>query len=583
MTKPRNILFCVSGFQPQIITQALYHFNIDRKIHIDEVVLISTATTIDTYYKGYDVRQTPVFIGSNGKLSEFFLEYDLPQPILKIFKIADSEGNLLTKIRVKKDFDAAALTILNKLRDLGLRENDQVHCIYAGGQRVLASYLMSSLVLVGDHRHRLYYINISESDIQESPNFFYPPKVPKTIRKLDGKDVYTADIKINANEINFPRLGVKYSGLVENDSNYQDVIDHIQLYISSEAKPIEPSEFDGEEAPLIVGKNKKLLEALEKVKEYALAGLSPVLLFGETGTGKELVAKYYHYWYEQKAGKKTKYITINCGAIPSELIESELFGFKKGTHSTATFDKEGKLAAADGGVVFLDEITSASLDVQAKLLRFLDDGEIQVVGATTSNDRVEVKILFGANQELETLVESGSVRDDFYYRIAGGHISLPTLAERKDDIPDIIEVLMDAACKKFGKNKLGLSDDLMNKLSNHSWGGNVRQLKRYLENQVVLTKESGIITKLSSEPPEGLAKRQRLPANSILRSIIGDNHKALSHKEKIDRIEEWLLQLEFEENARSVSKTSEATGLKPSTLKDKLERYSIKKPESRPG
>ncbi len=189
---------------------------------------------------------------------------------------------------------------------------------------------MSSLTLVGDHRHHLYYIYVNETNIQkESPQFFYPPKEPKVIENLDGKEIYSGDVKITANEINFPRLGVKYSGLVENDSNYQEVIDHIQLYISSEAKPIEPSEVDGEEVPLIVGRNKKLLDALEKVKEYALAGYSPVLLYGETGTGKELIAKYYHYWFEQHRGKKSKYITVNCGAIPKELIESELFGFKK--------------------------------------------------------------------------------------------------------------------------------------------------------------------------------------------------------------------------------------------------------------
>ncbi|HYI96265.1 MAG TPA: sigma-54 dependent transcriptional regulator [Bryobacteraceae bacterium] len=231
----------------------------------------------------------------------------------------------------------------------------------------------------------------------------------------------------------------------------------------------------------IVGRSKALLRVLELASRVAQHD-STVLIRGETGTGKELLARAIHHNSRRRA---LPFITINCGAIPKDLIESELFGHTRGAFSGAYAAKAGRIEMADGGTLFLDEVGELSVDMQVKLLRLLQHGEIDKVGSTATRT-VDVRVIAATNRNLQAMIDDGEFREDLYYRLAVVPLELPPLRERRDDIPELAQHLFRKHKERHGLHSLRLSTSVMSSLSRHRWPGNVRELENLVERLVVL-------------------------------------------------------------------------------------------------
>jgi two-component system NtrC family response regulator len=232
----------------------------------------------------------------------------------------------------------------------------------------------------------------------------------------------------------------------------------------------------------IVGRAKPLMRVLNMAARAALTD-SVVLLCGETGTGKELLAKAIHH---NSRRKDRPFVIINCGAIPRDLLESELFGHTRGSFTGAVAHKRGRVEIADGGTLFLDEIGELPLELQVKLLRLIQQGAIEKVGSTSAT-RVDVRIIAATHRNLTAMVEEGTFREDLYYRLAVIPLELPPLRARAEDIPELAQYLFHQLRQKHGRPELRLPASLLGFFAGYSWPGNVRELENVIERLVVLT------------------------------------------------------------------------------------------------
>jgi len=240
-----------------------------------------------------------------------------------------------------------------------------------------------------------------------------------------------------------------------------------------------------ENLPCFMGESNAIQDVMEFVGLLAKSSDTPVLILGETGTGKELVASAIHYRSPNFQGPL---VSVNCAAIPRELIESELFGYEKGAFSGAsTGGKKGLVEQAEGGTLFLDEIGDLSLEAQAKLLRFLEEGEYYRVGGTRKL-KVRTRVVSATNKNLEELIGKGLFREDLYYRLAVARVEVPSLTARRDDIVPIAQHFLVEFSRKLDKPFSGISRDAQEALKNYRWKGNVRELRNFVERGVLVGK-----------------------------------------------------------------------------------------------
>ena len=237
----------------------------------------------------------------------------------------------------------------------------------------------------------------------------------------------------------------------------------------------------------IIGRAKSFLRVLDQAARVAQHD-STVLIHGETGTGKELLARAIHH---NSRRKSKPFITINCGAIPKDLVEAELFGYKRGSFTGADTTRPGKIEDADEGTLFLDEIGELPLDAQVKLLRVLQQGEISKIGSAEVN-RVNVRVIAATHRNLQAMIEDGTFREDLYYRLAVVPLHLPPLRERKEDIPELVEHLFQRAKERHAISNVQLAPSVMPHLVAYRWPGNVRELENLIERLLVLSPGSSI-------------------------------------------------------------------------------------------
>jgi DNA-binding NtrC family response regulator len=231
----------------------------------------------------------------------------------------------------------------------------------------------------------------------------------------------------------------------------------------------------------IVGHSKALLRVLEMASRVAQHD-STVLIRGETGTGKELLARAIHH----NGGRRSQpFVTINCGAIPKELLESELFGYTRGAFSGAYAAKPGKIELADGGTLFLDEVGELPVEMQVKLLRLLQQGEVDKVGSTATSV-VNVRVIAATHRNLQAMIEDGAFREDLYYRLAVVPLELPPLRERREDVPELAQSLFRKLKERHGMPSLRLCPSVISNMARYRWPGNVRELENVIERMVVL-------------------------------------------------------------------------------------------------
>jgi two-component system NtrC family response regulator len=237
----------------------------------------------------------------------------------------------------------------------------------------------------------------------------------------------------------------------------------------------------------IIGRAKNFLRVLDQAARVAQHDTT-VLIHGETGTGKELLARAIHH-NSRRTNKP--FITINCGAIPRDLVEAELFGYTRGAFTGAYASRPGRIEQADEGTLFLDEIGELPLEAQVKLLRVLQQGEITRIGATETT-RVNVRVLAATHRNLQAMIEDGTFREDLYYRLAVVPLFLPPLRERKEDIPELVEYLFQKAKERHGISDVQLARSIVPHLVAYRWPGNVRELENVLERLLVLNSHKSI-------------------------------------------------------------------------------------------
>jgi two-component system nitrogen regulation response regulator NtrX len=318
----------------------------------------------------------------------------------------------------------------------------------------------------------------------------------------------------------------------------------------------------------IVGESQALREVLSQVRKIAPTDTT-ILIRGESGTGKELIAREIHR-ISKRADKR--FIQVNCAAIPEELIESELFGHEKGSFTGAVSRQLGKFQQADGGTIFLDEIGDMSIKTQAKVLRVLQDGELEMIG-THKPVKVDVRVISATNKDLEKAIENHGFREDLYFRLNVIPIYLPPLRERKDDIEPLIRYFVDKFLTKNNFKPLDFSPEAMEILINYSWRGNIRELQNTVERIIVLNHGKKTL-ETSDLPKDLLNSKDTAPEN---------NESLDSLKDFKESSEKNFILQKLRENSWNVSKTAEAIGTPRSNLYKKLEQYNIDVQQSKKG
>ena len=294
-----------------------------------------------------------------------------------------------------------------------------------------------------------------------------------------------------------------------------------------------------------------------------------VMITGETGTGKELLAKAIHY---SSPRRDRPFIVVNCGSIPRDLVESELFGHVKGAFTGAVAHKHGRVEMAAGGTLFLDEIGEMPPEMQVRLLRLLQEGEIQKVGAP-GTVRVDVRIVAATHRNLEELIRSCEFREDLYYRLAVVPIELPALRQRRQDIPDLVRYFFRESTKRYDREELRLSDSLLEYFSQYDWPGNVRQLSNCIVRLVVLASGPEIT---EDDLPEFL--RNFRPAKPMpLESYPAERR---FEAETLDEIDSQVILKAMEKFGWNQTHAARHLGVTRKVLRGRLERYGINKPHS---
>ncbi len=302
----------------------------------------------------------------------------------------------------------------------------------------------------------------------------------------------------------------------------------------------------------------RLMTQIERVA----ASEARVCIFGETGTGKELVARTLHQKSARSAGP---FVTLNCAAVPAELIESELFGHEKGSFTGAAARHLGKFEQANGGTLFLDEIGDMPLPMQAKLLRVLEEGEVERIGGTQTV-KVDVRVIVATHRDLAEQVREGKFRQDLFHRIYVFPLALPPLRERRDDIPILIDHFQKQIARQNNWKPTPFTPDAIAELQRYAWPGNVRELRNVVERLLLLAAENEIDvgTVRIALPPSSA---------SAASSVSADGHGTLA--ERMDQVERSIILSELERQQFHITNTAKALGLERSHLYKKAQQLGI--------
>jgi len=311
----------------------------------------------------------------------------------------------------------------------------------------------------------------------------------------------------------------------------------------------------------IIGNSLTIQKVMEKVKRIAYLDTT-ILITGETGVGKDLFADLI---YRNSKRKSHKFVAVNCGGLPENLLESMLFGHKKGSFTDAIRDKIGYFQEADGGTLFLDEITETNKTFQVKLLRVLEQSTIRQVGGDMDIG-VDVRVIASTNKDIEKEVKDGNSRQDLYYRLNVIHLHIPPLRERREDIPLLTNAFVQEFREKYDKSNLEISDTVMSILISQEWEGNIRELKNTIEHAVAMATHNKIVL-------------EDLPGNIYMRHEVVENKSNhltnLSFSEAKDAFEKNYVEELLKKCDGDVSKAAELSGIKRPNLYEKFNKHNI--------
>ncbi len=400
------------------------------------------------------------------------------------------------------------------------------------------------------------YFFITES----SKNFFERKSIPYHILKekstleslFKGVIGFLNDKKVNLNEI-LSETGMRYLNFLENKKTENQ--DEFEL------PQVEESDFFHR----MIGRSNKMKKMFEKIKKIA-SSESTVLITGKSGTGKELVAKAIH---ELSSRKNYRFISINCGAIPADLLESELFGHEKGAFTGAFMERKGRFELAHNGTIFLDEIGDMPFALQVKLLRVLQNRTIERVGGEAEKS-VNVRIIAATNKYLENLVFQGLFREDLFYRLNVIPIAVPCLAERKEDIPLLVSYFLEKFSKREGYKEIYFRKDILSLLKDYRWPGNVRELENLIERLVIL-KEGKMLN--LSDFPQKILESSSYKKNKNYNIELPEN--GIDIREFVSEIETSLILQALEKTQGNKNQASKLLNINRTTLIEKIKKKNI--------
>jgi formate hydrogenlyase transcriptional activator len=310
----------------------------------------------------------------------------------------------------------------------------------------------------------------------------------------------------------------------------------------------------------IIGRSRALRDVLRRVEQVAPTDAT-VLIQGDTGTGKELIARAVH---QHSRFRDRSLVKVNCAALPAGLIESELFGHERGAFTGALNRQVGRFELADGGSIFLDEIGELPIELQTKLLRVLQEGEFERVGSVHTQ-KVQVRVIAATNRDLAAAVQSGTYRADLFYRLNVFPLLLPPLRERQEDIPLLVQCLLDRLAKKLGKPLQALSDDSLARVMRYPWPGNVRELQNVIERAAILAR--GPIVEIDEALDQRLSEGERPTPSMTLQEV------ERAHILRVLEDSFWVI-----DGPRGAARV---LGLHPNTLRSRLQKLGLKSPRSR--
>lgn len=339
------------------------------------------------------------------------------------------------------------------------------------------------------------------------------------------------------------------------------VMDEVRIVVKRALKMLElerenralRKEAEAEGMSGLLGASLPMQEVFQTIRKVAMTDV-PILILGESGTGKELVAKALHRLSNRRGGP---FVVINCGAIPENLLESELFGHEKGAFTGADTRRQGRIEYAEGGTLFLDEIGDLSLSLQVKLLRFLQEYIIERVGGRVPIP-LDVRVVAATNKDLKQAVDAGQFREDLYFRLGVVTIPMPPLRERGDDVYLLSRAFLHHYKGDFKRDIKGFSEDAINALAEYRWPGNVRELENRIKRAVVMTEGEMII-----------------PGDLDLQSTMSMESPFPSLKEARDKVEKELIQKALLRYGGVIVRAAEGLGITRQTLTDLIKRYGI--------
>lgn len=363
-----------------------------------------------------------------------------------------------------------------------------------------------------------------------------------------------------ANEHLEQRVADRTAELSEANASLKEALDEVEDLknrLQAENRYLQDELKTDHDFETIIGGNGTLAESFGQVERVAPTDAT-VLILGETGTGKELFARAIH---DLSARSAHPLVKVNCAALPAELIESELFGHEKGAFTGAIARKTGRFELADGGTIFLDEIGDLPLELQAKLLRVLQEGEFERLGSSTTLT-VDVRVIAATNRDLAKAIDEGTFREDLYYRLNVFPIALPPLRERLEDIPSLVWHFVEKYSKKIGRPIDTVPKPVMKALASYGWPGNVRELENVIERAVILTDGTALYL-------DDVLETARTPAMPT---------SGTATLEEAER--EYILQVLESTNWRVRGKrgTAEILDINPSTLRSRMKKLGIERP-----
>jgi two-component system nitrogen regulation response regulator NtrX len=312
----------------------------------------------------------------------------------------------------------------------------------------------------------------------------------------------------------------------------------------------------------LIGQSKSF-KALMELIENAAKSDARILITGENGTGKELVARAIHFRSNRAS---MPFVGVNCAAIPETLIESELFGYTKGSFTGASSDRMGKFELANGGTLFLDEVADMSLSTQAKVLRVLQEMKIARIGDVESKN-LNIRIISATNKDIKEEIKNGNFREDLYYRLNVIPVYMPSLRERKDDIPILIKYFMENICKSNKIKNKELENEAINYMMEYTWPGNIRQLRNIIERLIVMV-QSDLIT--LNDVKTYLDDETLITNNSSI-----NKYEKLKLDAAREEFEKDFIEKKLKENNYNLTKTAKALGLYPGNLHSKMAKLNI--------